>query len=156
MKKGKTSRLVGYKNANVTYGTVNSIELKSVYVNIKTWVKPKKQVDNWERVVLNFNRSIKHSILENSDKKMFDKKIIVDLDLRYSGICNEKKSFMNLEITFFVLNEKLDFKSKQLKSSIKEVVDNLYLYDFLNNEYFDFYLTKNDKEPVKVEQNKNL
>lgn len=156
MKKGKTSRLVGYKNAKVTYGTVDSIELKSVYINIKSWVKPKIDVDNWERVVLNFNRSIKHTTLESSNKKIFDKRFILDLDLRHSGICYDKKSFMNLEITFFILDSTIDFKGKLLKSSIKEVVDTIYMFEFLSNEYFDFYLTKNDKETIKIVQNKNL
>jgi len=149
MKKGKTSRLTGYKNAKITYGTVNSVELKSIYINIKTWVKPKIDLDNWERVVLNLNRSIKHSVLECSNKKIFDKKFIVDLDLRHSGIVYDKKSFMNLEITLFTLDETLDFKSKLLKSSVKEICDTIYMFEFLSNEYFDFYLTKNDKTKVE-------
>jgi hypothetical protein len=149
MKKGKTSRLTGYKNAKITYGTVNSVELKSIYINIKTWVKPKIDIDNWERVVLNLNRSIKHSVLECSNKKIFDKKFIVDLDLRHSGIVYDKKSFMNLEITLFTLDETLDFKSKLLKSSVKEICDTIYMFEFLSNEYFDFYLTKNDKTKVE-------
>lgn len=148
MKKGKTSRLSGYKNAKITYGTVNSVELKSVYINIKTWVIPKIDSENWERVVLNFNRSIKHSVLECINKKIFDKKFIVDLDLRHSGIFYGKKSFMNLEITLFTLDETLDFKSKMIKSSIKEICDTIYMYEFLNNEYFDFHLSKNNKTTI--------
>ena len=79
---------------------------------------------------------------------MFDEKFIVDLDLRTSGLQMKKKSFMNLEITLFTLDETLDFKSKMIKSSIKEICDTIYMYEFLNNEYFDFHLSKNDKTTI--------
>jgi hypothetical protein len=156
MKKGKTSRLIGYSNAKVIYGTIDSVELKSVYINIKSWVKPKIEGDNWKRVVLNFDRSLKHLILECLNKKMFNEKFVLDLDLRNSGISYNKKSFMNLEITLFMLDAKVDFKSKKLKSSLKEITDTIYLFEFLNNKYFEFHLTKCDKETIEVEQNKNL
>ena len=40
MKKGKTSQLKGFKTAKVLYGTVDSVKLKSLYLNIQTWVEP--------------------------------------------------------------------------------------------------------------------
>jgi hypothetical protein len=60
MKKGKTSQLHGFKTAKVIYGTVDSINLKSLYLNIQTWVEPIEEYDNWTRVVLNLSRGIKH------------------------------------------------------------------------------------------------
>jgi hypothetical protein len=145
MKKGKTSRLVGYKHVKITYGTVNSVELKSIYINIKSWVNPKIELENWERVTSNLGRSIKHTVLESINQKLYNTKFIVDLDLRHSGISYDKKSFMNLEITLFTVNESFDFKDKEIKTSIKKICDSIYMFDFLNNEYFSFHLTKNDK-----------
>jgi hypothetical protein len=58
MKKGKTSKISGFKNSKITYGTVDSFELKSLYLNIQTWVEPTKESDNWNRVVLNLSRAI--------------------------------------------------------------------------------------------------
>ena len=112
MKKGKTSKLQGYKSTKVIYGTVDSLILKSLYLNIQTWVEPKKNSDNWTRVVLNMSRSIKHSILNVIDKKLFKDNFIVDLDLRSSGVNIGKKSFMNLEINFYLKENNLDFKSR--------------------------------------------
>ena len=40
MKKGKTSKIQGFKTAKVLYGTVDSMELKSIYLNIQTWAEP--------------------------------------------------------------------------------------------------------------------
>ena len=101
MKKGKTSKIQGFKLAKVIYGTVDSVNFKSLYLNIQTWVEPKKTSENWTRVVLNLSRQIKHTIFENINKTIFDDKFIVDLDLRASGLMVGKKSFLNLEITLF-------------------------------------------------------
>ena len=95
MKKGKTSHIHGFNFAKVTYGTVDSVNLKSIYLNIQTWVEPKEEVENWNRVVLNMTRSVKHCVLDNIIKDTFDTKFIVDLDLRTSGLQLKKKSFMD-------------------------------------------------------------
>lgn len=154
MKKGKTAKIIGFKSSKITYGTVDSKEFKSLYLNLQTWVEPKKEVENWSRVVLNMNRQIKHSVFNNVDKKLFEDKFIVDLDLRTSGLQINKKSFLNLEINLYVLKE-IDFKSVTLKNSLKSLVKNIY-YDVLNkNEYFNFYLTKNgNSKLIKVKTEK--
>jgi len=142
MKKGKTSKINGFRSSKVSYGTVDSKEFKSLYLNIQTWVEPKKEVDNWSRLVLNTNRSIKHSIYNNLDKTIFDEKFIVDMDLRTSGLQPKKKSFMNLEINLFLIQE-IDFKSIKLKRSLKKLTKDIYDDVFIRNENFKFYLTKN-------------
>jgi hypothetical protein len=154
MKKGKTAKIIGFKSSKITYGTVDSKEFKSLYLNLQTWVEPKKEVENWSRVVLNMNRQIKHSVFNNVDKKLFEDKFIVDLDLRTSGLQINKKSFLNLEINLYMLKE-IDFKSVILKNSLKSLVKNIY-YDVLNkNEYFNFYLTKNgNSKLIKVKTEK--
>jgi hypothetical protein len=142
MKKGKTSKINGFRTSKVSYGTVDSKEFKSLYLNIQTWVEPKKEVDNWSRLVLNTNRSIKHSVYNNLDKVMFDDKFIVDMDLRTSGLQLKKKSFMNLEINLF-LSQDIDFRSIKLKRSLKKLTKDIYDDVFIKNENFKFYLTKN-------------
>lgn len=154
MKKGKTAKINGFRTSKITYGTVDSKEFKSLYLNLQTWVEPKKESENWNRVVLNMNRSIKHSVFQNLDKKMFDEKFIVDLDLRTSGLQMKKKSFMNLEINLY-LNEEIDFKSLKLKKSLKSLIKNVYDEVLNKNEYFKFYLTKNgNSKPIKVKTEK--
>jgi hypothetical protein len=154
MKKGKTSKINGFRTSKITYGTVDSKEFKSLYLNLQTWVEPKKDSENWTRVVLNMNRAIKHSLYQNIDKNIFDEKFIVDLDLRTSGLQLKKKSFMNLEVNLYLINE-IDFKSPALKKSLKSLVKNIY-DDVLNkNEYFKCYLTKNgNSKVIKVKTEK--
>lgn len=154
MKKGKTLKLTGFRTSKVHYGTVDSKEFKSLYLNIQTWVEPKEDSENWNRVVLNLSRSVKHSVYQNLDKTLFDDKFIVDLDLRTSGLQLKKKSFMNLEINLF-LNQEIDFKSLKLKRVLKKLTKDIYSETLSNNEYFKFYLTKNgNSKPVKVKTEK--
>ena len=145
MKKGKTSFLQGFKTAKIVYGTVDSINLKSLYLNIQTWVEPIYECDNWTRTVLNLSRSIKHSIYESINKQIFDDKFSVDLDLRSSGLNLNKKSFMNLEINFYISQEDLDFKGNEIKQSLQNITEKIFKDNFLNNENFNFYLTKKSK-----------
>jgi len=151
MKKGKTVKLTGYRSFKSHYGTIDSTNLKSIFLNIQTWVEPKDEVENWNRVVLNMTRSVKHTVLENINKEYFDTKFIVDLDLRTSGLQLKKKSFLNLEINLFLLQE-VDFKSPKLKKLVKDLVKSVYGETMSKNKYFKFYLTKNgNQKPIKKE-----
>jgi hypothetical protein len=146
MKKGKTCKIQGFKTAKVLYGTVDSVNLKSVYLNIQTWVEPIQDSENWSRVVLNLSRAIKHSVYDKINRKIFDDKFIVDLDLRSSGLSLNKKSFMNLEINFYLTDETIDFKDKKLKDILKEITSQIFFDNFKSNTYFNFYLSKTKKE----------
>jgi hypothetical protein len=145
MKKGKTSKIQGFNTSKIVYGTVDSINFKSLYLNLQTWVEPINEPENWTRVVLNLSRAVKHSVYETLDKELFDDSFIVDLDLRSSGLTMGKKSFMNLEINFFLNIEEFDFKSKEIKDNLKTIVTRIYDENFNNNDYFNFSLTKSKK-----------
>jgi hypothetical protein len=48
----------------------------------------------------------------------------------------------------------MDFKSDEIKNSLKEIINQIFLDNFLENENFKFYLTKKIKsseEPVQIE-----
>ena len=145
MKKGKTSKLNIFENAKCFYGTVDSKELKSIYIVIQSWVEPKKEVTNWDRVTGNLNRQIKHTLLEVVDSEIFDNNFIVDLDLRSSGIQLNKKSFMNLEITFF-MKDSMDFKSSILKERIRKIAKSVYSEELSKSEYFVLSKSKTKKD----------
>jgi hypothetical protein len=142
MKKGKTSKIQGFKTTKVMYGTTDSFELKSIYLNLQTWVEPKEELENWERIVLNLSRQIKHTIFNNINTKTFKKNFIVDLDLRASGLTPNKKSFLNLEINLFLDEKDLDFKSNYLRDNLKDLSKKIIVSNFNSNLYFTFSLTK--------------
>ena len=145
MKKGKTSRIIGFPEAKINYGTVDAKTLKSIYLNIQSWVTPKQEFTNPDRVVSDFSKSIKNSVYEMIDLGIFKSNYIVDLDLRTSGITYGKKSFMNLEITFF-LSCKIDFKDPKIKLSLKRICREIYNKNFMQNPNFEFTVSKKVKE----------
>jgi hypothetical protein len=141
MKKGKSVKLNLSNSFKSVYGTVDSKNLKSIYINIQAWVSPKEELENWNRIVCNFSRELKHTVFDSIDTTVFTPKSIVDLDLRTSGIFFGKKSFLNLEINLFTEKE-FDFKSNELKNSIKKIIKNIGDSNITQNKYFDFTLTK--------------
>jgi hypothetical protein len=145
MKKGKTAKISGFNNAKVIYGTVDSKNFKSVYLNIESWVTPKDEYENWERIVSNLSRNIKHTIYNVLDRNFFKLDYIVDLDLRASGINYGKKSFMSLEVTFYLKGEH-DFKDIILKEKLKKIAREIYIESFKKSEYFEFTISKKVKE----------
>ena len=141
MKKGKSVKLNLFNPIKSMYGTVDSKNLKSVFINIQSWVTPKQEMENWNRIVGNLSRQIKHSVLESNKSEIFLTKTIIDLDLRVSGISAGKKSFFNLEVNLFA-NEILDFKSEKLKKEIRTIIKSIYQNNIEKNNYFDFSKSK--------------
>jgi hypothetical protein len=141
MKKGKSVKLNLFSPIKSVYGTVDSKNLKSLYINIQSWVSPKFDHDNWNRVVCNLNREIKHSVFNSIDTTLFKENSIVDLDLRTSGISHGKKSFFNLEVNLYT-NQEFDFKSIELKESVKKIVRSIVRDNVIENKYFDFSISK--------------
>jgi len=141
MKKGKSVKINLYHPIKSTYGTVDSKNLKSVYINIQSWVTPKFEQDNWTRIVGNLNREIKHSVFNSIPLELFKEKSIVDLDLRTSGISHGKKSFFNLEVNLYTIID-VDFKSQEIKDSIKKIIKNIFNNNIIENKYFDFSTSK--------------
>lgn len=145
MKKGKSVKLKLFQPIKSIYGTVDSKNLKSLYINIQSWVTPKIESENWNRIVCNLSREIKHSVFNSINSEIFQENSIVDLDLRTSGISTGKKSFFNLEVNLFTKSNH-EFKSKELKESIKFIVKSIYKNNIVDNNYFYFTISK------KVEQ----
>ena len=142
MKKGKTSKLNIFDDAKCYYGTVDSKNFKSIYVVLQTWIEPITLDENWNRLVGEIKRQIQHTLLEIVDIKTFERKQIVDLDLRTSGIQKNKKSFMNIEITLFIHNNIHDFKSPILRDKIKKILNSVYNDDLKQNKHFTLSKTK--------------
>jgi hypothetical protein len=142
MKKGKTSKLNIFDDAKCFYGTVDSKNLKSIYVVLQTWIEPLTLDENWNRLVGEIKRQIQHTLLEVVDTQTFERKQIVDLDLRTSGIQKNKKSFMNIEITLFIHNNIHDFKSPILRDKIKKILNSVYKDDLKQNKHFTLSKTK--------------
>jgi len=142
MKKGKTSKLNIFDDAKCYYGTVDSKQLKSIYIILQTWVEPISDEENWNKITGLIKRQILHNLIEVVDVMTFERKQIVDLDLRTSGIKKNKKSFLNLEITLYVHDKNLNFKSLILRSKVKKIITSVYFDELKKSKYFTLSKTK--------------
>ena len=70
MKKGKTSKLSIFDEAKCHYGTVDSKNLKSIYLVLQTWVEPITEQDNWNKITGELKRQILHTLLEINNKEV--------------------------------------------------------------------------------------
>jgi len=148
MKKGKTSKLDLYNECKCYYGSVDTTELKSIYLVLQTWVTPTVEKENWNTTVGSITRTIKHKIYELLNREMFRDRFIVDLDLRTSGLKTSKSSFLNLEITFFT-KENIEFKSNKLCDELKKITEEIYHDVLSNSKYFTIQYSKT-REKVKL------
>jgi competence CoiA-like predicted nuclease len=130
----------------IKIGTVDNKDPKSIFLTISSWTRPKREEQNYERIISNLRKKIKQRIFEDGEDNVFDPyRTIVDLDLRSSGISTSKKSFMFCEITMFQGESKLPIKSESILSYFKYISNNLIKDVFNENSIFEFNKTKNDR-----------
>ena len=145
MKTGKTIPIKVHPSFKAHIGTVDSKNLKSIYVQFSTWVEPIKEYSCWNCVVKKFRKLLKTRMSSVIDVNNFKQNVIVDLDLRGSGISLGKKSFMKCEMTLFTKN-KLNLKNKETILRIEKETKQLISDELKNNNYFSFH---NSKKPIK-------
>jgi len=142
MKTGKQFKLNLNKDFNTYYGSVDYKNPKSIYINISSWFSPIKECENWDRAVSGLKRNIQSNINSTNLNNLFlEKKQIVDLDIRTSGIRENKRSYMSCEITLFLKNEE-PIKSDNVKLVVENILTNIINNSFNTSTYFNFYRTK--------------
>ena len=130
MKKGKFITVGNHNNVKIGYGTVDSKNLKSIYIQLNSWTQPTVDEHDFNKLILKTRRKIKDKIYELKSE-FFKKESIVDLDIKTNGIKTNKRSFMDLEITLFV-DKPFDVKSNE----INELV-NSFSKDIINDVLVD-------------------
>ena len=145
MKTGKTIPIKVHPEFKAHIGTVDSKNLKSIYVQFSSWAQPIKEYNCWGCVVKNFRKLLKTRMTGLIDEDNFKTNMIVDLDLRSSGISLGKKSFMKCEMTFFT-RHKLSLKNKETISTMQEKTKKLITEELKDNEFFSFSSTKKENE----------
>lgn len=143
MKRGKENKIDIHKNYNISYGTVDTKNPKTIYINLTTWGLPKLEGEvSYDRVISQINKNIKQKLFNKINKSNFLRdRILVDLDMRESGITFGKRSFMSCEVTLYQINN-LGIDTEEL---LKEVTDvsNIIIGDVLEtNDFLAFNRTK--------------
>jgi hypothetical protein len=126
MKKGKFIPIGNHNNVKIGYGTVDSKNLKTIYIQLNSWVQPTIEENDFIKLISKTRRKIKEKIYDLKSE-FFKRESIVDLDIKTNGIKINKRSFMDLEITLFV-DKPFDVKSNEITLIVqhlsKDIIDN--------------------------------
>ena len=126
-----------------SYGTVDMSTLKSVFLNLSTWAEPTEEKECWLRPIKKFKNNIKNTVHRQLSYTPFKDNVIVDLDLRASGVRPGKRSFMKCEITLFLdSREKYNIKSTEIASPITNLTNTIIKESLLSSTIFKFHTTK--------------
>tara|TARA_Y100000592_G_scaffold19534_1_gene29965 strand:- start:1744 stop:2184 length:441 start_codon:yes stop_codon:yes gene_type:complete len=127
-----------------SYGTVDVKTLKSLYLNLSSWVEPLHDLERWDERINRMKYKIKNTIHRQLIETPFKEKVIVDLDLRSSGIKKGKRSFMKCEVTLFLnkIKSKKDLKSKEIKNSIDLLTNKIIKESLTTSKDFQFHPSK--------------
>jgi len=141
-------------NMNVTFGSVDKNNPKTVYIKFSAWANTINFDEDLEykTVVRKLAKEIKRYIYFNINQDIFKNDMtMVDMDMRESGITDGKSSFMSCEVTLFQINNYLlagDIISDELIRLCKHICSDIYG----NDSYFEFFKHKKQakKELQKV------
>ena len=126
-----------------SYGTVDISTMKSIYLNLSSWIEPLYDNDNWEKTITKFKYNIDNLIHRELRETRLKKKAIVDLDLRGSGMRKGKRSFMRCEITMFTDDKnKPNIKSKELARPLNHITNMIINETLISTDGFKFHRTK--------------
>jgi len=140
MKKGKFITIGSYNNVKLAYGTVDSKNLKTTYVQLNSWVQPSSEDVDFEKLINKTRRKIKE-LVRDLKSDYFKLESIVHLDIKTNGIKTNKRSFMDLEITLFV-NKAFDVRSKEIKEIIEKLSKNVIDEVLIDETLFNFFEKK--------------
>ena len=118
-KYGKEKKLFTDERFRVKYGTIDAVKLNAVYINVESWVQP-KDIENYDSYIRLMRKQIIVNIKDKIDKTYFKQNFIVDLDLRASGMSDDKKSFMFIELTVYP-EQKMKFNSPLMFKKMREL-----------------------------------
>jgi hypothetical protein len=102
IKTGKKLNLPLDERFKISYGTVNIKNPISIYLQMSTWIKPNEEYEDYENLIKKLTKNYKQLLADSLKNSIFnDRKWIVDLDLRSSGMVKDKKSFMSVDTVLF-------------------------------------------------------
>lgn len=141
MRIGKYVSFEPYNNVKNGYGTIDSKNLKSIYLKLESWVEPQNEKDY--NKILKVSRNKIKNIIKNYECSILKQQCIVDLDIKIGGIKLGKKSFMDLDITIFT-KEIFNVKSKETKNIIKPLIHQIIDNGINDKNLFNFSQKKNN------------
>lgn len=146
MKKGKELKINHFKNYNIVFGSVNNKSPKAMYINISAWAEPNFDDElKYNKIIRDIDKKIRQIIYntfsDDVTTPFLKDRIIVDFDIRESGIRYGKRSFTNLDIT---LSQKYNIpvNSEYLLPFIDNIIQIIIKDVFEKEKHLSFHKRK--------------
>ena len=133
-------------NFNIKFGTVNSNNKNAIYVFGTTYITPFSDKLFFGDDILSIRKDIKFLIKKTLlNSSIFNDNFMLDIDIRDSGIKQNKKSFMSLELHLLKNNkfEKISDITGDMEDILKEIF--MGINTILNRHCFKNFLYKTKK-----------
>lgn len=127
-KLGKVKKIKIHNDFRVKYGTVNYQQPKSLYVIIESWIEPKGEY-SFEQEVRKISKQIRQTVFKHHDS-FFLSDVLIDVDLRASGMRKNNLSFMSIELTLFP-QKIIRFPNDEYKIRVAKLVQNI-IFDLID------------------------
>jgi hypothetical protein len=133
---------------NIKLGTVNKNNPEVIYFEVRTFISPLEESDNYSQVFTYLKKEFSKKIsntLKNND--FFSDKYILDFQIANSGIRLNKKSYLSFQL--FLRQKSVIIKElKEIKKIAEPFLTEL-LNDFKNDIISNnFSITKSKKENI--------
>lgn len=137
---GRVINLPDYKNIKIQYSCINYITLKSVELNLKCWVSPVVELDDYDRKI-NIMRKHIGTHVRKLNSEYFHRESITDIDIKTKGLELNKNSFCDISTTIFV-KKHFDFKKEIVVRTEMNVLSRQIIDEMIEDNIFYFQLTK--------------
>lgn len=131
--KKKINSEINYQNTNfkVKIGTIDKKNPETVYVQLGTYITPKKEKDNYSENIDIFKKTTKNFIKQKLETKDLcdSNNFITIIDIADDRILYNKKSYLEIQL---YLKNNLDMLNNKVFKNISKDIHNYYINDSIN------------------------
>ena len=134
---------------NIKIGSVNRLDPKVVYFEIRTFITPIEESDNYSYIFSFLRKELSRAITTRlTNNEFFERKFILDFQVANSGIKVNKKSFLSFQLFLKQNNIVNDLKTiKKLSEPFIHGILNELKENIISN---NFSITKTKKESIYI------
>lgn len=124
---GKKLNLRQHKGVNIALGSINIIDLKTIFIEFESYIQPNEDltVVEYKNIFKKVNQNISKYIRSNDvlNKNFRNESIVVE-DIKFKAVNTTKKSFFFLELTLYT-KFWFDFTNEKFQLMIQDQAKNI-------------------------------
>ena len=133
---------------NIKIGTVNRLNPQVIYFEIRTFISPLEEYDNYNFIFSSLRKNLSKNLMEKlNGNYFFNKNFILDFQVANSGVKINKKSYLTFQI-FLKQNDDSLKNLKEIKKICEPLITEI-LDDLKKNILsYNFLIAKTKKENI--------